>query len=531
MDYDYIIVGSGFGGSVCGLRLVEKGYRVLMLEQGREWNDRDFPRTNWHARRYLWSPRMGLRGILRLSFLRHVTVLSGVGVGGGSLVYAATHPVPKAGFFTAPSWAHLAQWQRELAPHYNTAKHMLGVTRTPFMTPPDHTLQAIANARGRAADFDATEVAIYFGNNNNPPTPGNDPYFSGEGPARAPCIRCGGCMLGCRHNAKNTLPKNYLYLARKRGLHVRAQARVRAVLPRDDGGYAVHAKIAGTNQAFTARNVILAGGVLGSVELLLRMQARADGLPHLSPTLGAGVRTNSEALLGIIVPGTREDLSKGIAIGSILQTGEHAHLEPVRFPAGSGFFRLLSAPHVSGTTPLRRILALARICMRHPIRILRAMLVRDFARATTILLYMQSTEGTLRLKLRRWFSGLTTVPDQGPLPTANMPEVTELAHDVARRMGGEAFSLVTDTFLNIPTTAHILGGCCMGQSRNDGVIDAHHEVFGYRGLYVIDGSSVSANPGVNPSLTIAALAERAMAAVPHRQPAENSSLRNEAENN
>ncbi len=515
--YDFIIIGSGFGGSTAALRLVDKGYRVLMLEKGSELRAKDFPKTNWDLRRYMWAPLLGFRGLFKMTFFRHVTILSGVGVGGGSLGYASTHPVPKDQFFEAKSWAHLADWKAELAEHYDEAKRMLGVTTTPMLTPPDNILKKMAADNGHPEAFHSTDVAIYFGEEAGKVTP--DPFFDGEGPSRTGCIQCGGCMLGCRHNAKNTLDKNYLYLARKRGLELQADTEVTKIRPRDGGGYQVEAKQGRgwfrETKSFEADNVIVAGGVLGSVKLLLTQKEDPTCLPKLSDRLGAGIRTNSEALIGVVSQNDDIDMSEGIAIGSIYETDEVSHLEPVRYSKGSGLFRILVAPHVGGDNPFVRIAKLAGIVFRHPLQVLKALTIRSFAKQTAILLYMRTTEGTLRLR-RNWFGGMSTSPDQGELPTASIPEATALAHQFSDETDGMPFSLLTETLFNIPTTAHILGGCCMGDSAQTGVIDANHEVFGYPGLYVMDGASISANPGVNPSLTITALTERAVAKFPRK---------------
>ncbi len=515
-EYDFIIIGSGFGGSTAALRLVDKGYRVLMLEKGSELKAKDFPKTNWDLRRYMWAPLVGFRGLFKMSFFRHVTILSGVGVGGGSLGYASTHPVPKEPFFTAPSWAHLADWKTELAEHYEEAKRMLGVTRTPMLTPPDNILKKMAADNGHPEAFHSTDVAIYFGEAGKVVP---DPFFDGDGPSRTGCVQCGGCMLGCRHNAKNTLDKNYLYLARKRGLELQADTEVSKIRPRAGGGYTIEAKQGrGWFRApvsFEGARVIVAGGVLGSVKLLIDQKEDPSCLPQLSDRLGRGIRTNSEALIGVVSHDEGVDLSEGVAIGSIYETDAVSHLEPVRYSKGSGLFRLLVAPHVGGTNPFIRIAKLAAICLRHPLQVLKAVTVRSFAEQTAILLYMRSTEGTLRLR-RTWFGGIGTAPDQGELPTASIPEATALAQQFSREVGGMPFSMFTETLFNIPTTAHILGGCCMGESAQTGVIDANHEVHGYPGLYVMDGAAISANPGVNPSLTITALTERAVSKIPRK---------------
>ncbi|MFN7132011.1 MAG: GMC oxidoreductase [Myxococcales bacterium] len=521
--WDYVIIGSGFGGSVSALRLVEKGYRVLVLEKGRRLGPGDFPKSNWDLKRWMWRPALGWRGLFKMSFFRHITIVSGVGVGGGSLVYANTLPIPTDAFFTAKGWGPLAKWKDELKPHYQTVRRMLGAAVNPVRSYPDEVLESVAKDTGRADKYLPTTVAVYFG---KPGETVKDPYFGGEGPDRTGCTRCGGCMLGCRFNAKNTLDKNYLYLAEKRGLRIEPDTEVTWVAPMDGGGYRVTAKQGATRfrreVSYEAKNVIFAGGVLGTVELLLKLKDDPRGLPKLSDRVGDYVRTNSEALIGVVSERRDVDMSKGIAISSILHTDEHSHIEPVRYPEGSGFFRLLMAPHVSGAGAFSRLARVLSALLLHPLKFLKAWLVPDWAKHTMILLYMRSLDGHLRMKRGRGLftlfrKGVTTALAEGPAPTASIPEATELAERVGAKVKGTPMSLVTETLLGIPTTAHILGGASMGASAADGVIDHQHRVFGYEGLYVIDGSAISANPGVNPSLTIAALAERAMTFIPAKQ--------------
>ncbi len=528
-DQDFVVVGSGFGGSVSGLRLVEKGYRVLMLEQGSELHADDFPRTNWDLRRWLWAPALGCRGLFQMRFFRNVTVLAGAGVGGGSLVYANTLPVPSDPFFENPSWSGLVDdWKLELHEHYNTAKRMLGVTPTPFLTEPDRLLRVVAEQRGTPDAFHSTQVAVYFG---DPDKETPDPYFSGAGPPRRGCVRCGACMTGCPHDGKNTLDKNYLYLARKQGLRLQADCvvvHIRALenpqgLADGSAGYEVTylmgrqaRRSRRQRKTVRTRHVVMSAGALGTVELLLRLKQNPSGLPRISEQLGRRIRTNAESLIGITIPKPEEDLSRGIAIGSILNTDEHSHVEVVRYGAGSGFFRLGMAPHVGGSSSgLLRLLTAASILVRHPIASLRAYLVRDWAKQTIVLLYMRSLDGTLRFRLNNGLFSrrMGSEIEQGEAPTASISQATQIAQEFAEKTGGVVTSLITETVLNIPSTAHLLGGCSMGTNSSTGVIDHRHQVFGYQGLYVIDGSSISANPGVNPSLTITALAERAMSLI------------------
>ena len=528
-DADFAVVGSGFGGSVSALRLAEKGWKVVVLEKGGRFAPKDFPKSNWNLPKWLWLPGLGFRGIFKMTFLKHVTALSGVGVGGGSLVYANTLPVPEDEFFRAASWASLADWKNELAPHYATAKRMLGTTRVPTTMRQDSVLKAVGEDIGKGDKWRPTDVAVFFG---EPGVTVPDPFFGGEGPERTGCRSSGACMIGCRTGAKNTLDKNYLWLAEKRGARVEADCEVTWVRPLDGGGYELTVRRGKEPLPFlrkstkmTARNVVFAGGVIGTVELLLRLKESPDGLPKLSGRLGEFVRTNSEVLMGVVSP--KEDLSKGVAIGSILETDAHSHLEPVHYPAGSGFFRLLAMPHAPGETIVERFANALGVLIRQPLRTLKAWATPDWAKHTMILLYMRTVDGTLRMTLRRgvrngFRHALATDPGTGPQAKAWLPEGTELARRVEEKLGGTAQSLLTETVLGIPTTAHILGGCCMGESAATGVIDSKNRVFGYDGLFVVDGSAMSANPGVNPSLTITALAERAMTFVPDKGEAERA---------
>lgn len=517
-EYDYVIVGSGFGGSVAALRLSEKGYKVLVIEKGKWFqNAADFPTTNWNLRKWMWLPKLGLTGFFKLNFFRHVAVLSGVGVGGGSLVYANTLPVPKVGFFTTGSWAGLRDWQQELQPYYELAKRMLGVAQHPYMSRSDKVMQTLASQMGNASAFEKTDVAVYFGKVGETVP---DPYFEGKGPDRTGCNLCGGCMLGCRFNAKNTLDKNYLYLAQQAGCEIKAETAVFDVVPANtDGslGYTIHFKDSlsyfPNSGSVRSKGVIFAGGVLGTMDLLLKL--KSSSLPNLSQALGKGVRTNSESLIGVTTFDRGASFSEGIAIGSIVKIDENRHVEPVKYSEGSGFWRLLMAPMVQGSTFLSRLYRMCVDLILHPVANFKAYFVDDWSKRTQILLYMESIESTLQMK-RSKLGGIRTNLEAGAAPTAFNPIAQDLAHKVENIIGGKAMVMSTETLLGIPTTAHILGGACMGASAEFGVIDEDNQVFNYRNMLVCDGSMISANIGVNPSLSITAIAERAMSKIPHK---------------
>ena len=514
--YDYIIIGSGFGGSVSALRLSEKGYKVLVLEKGKRYKPEDFAKTNWNLRKWLWMPGIRFFGIQKLSFLRHITVLSGVGVGGGSLVYANTLPKPKPAFYTNGTWAGMEDWEKELNPHFETAWQMLGATVNPFLGKSDKAFQQLAEMLGRKDFFSPTRVAVYFG---EPSKTVSDPYFGGTGPDRSGCTLCGACMTGCRHLAKNTLDMNYLFLAERNGAEVKAERRVQDVIPLSpDGkeGYQVLTKSStrpwAKGEKFLTKGIIFSGGVLGTVPLMLSLRKRR--LPALSPRIGDLVRTNNEALIGTVSFDRSMDLSEGVAIGSIIELDENTHIEPVRYGHGSGFWRILMMPMVTESNFIRRLGRLVVYPFRHFSTWVKVLRLPDFGKYTSILLFMQHLDSTLKLD-RKWF-GMHSSRSAGNRPTAFIPEAHDAARKYASILKGTNRVLATETLTGIPTTAHILGGCVMGKSREEGVIDAQNRVFGYENMLVCDGSAISANPGVNPSLTITALTERAMQFIPEK---------------
>ena len=523
-DYDVVVIGSGFGGSVTALRLTEKGSRVGVLEAGRRFADADFPKTSWRLRSFLWAPRLGCFGIQRIHRLKDVVVLAGAGVGGGSLVYANTLYEPLDPFYDDPHWRDLADWRSELAPFYDQAKRMLGVVRNPTMTPADVHVKAVAEDMGVGDSFHLTPVGVFYGApDQKPDTAVADPFFGGAGPDRNPCLQCGACMTGCRHNAKNTLVKNYLYLAEKQGAEVHPLTTVDGVTPLPSGGYRISTVRTGKwfakqRRTLTAEHVVFSAGALGTQRLLHKLAA--DGsLPRLSPRLGELTRTNSESLLGAMAKNPRKyDFTEGVAITSSFHPDEHTHIEPVRYGRGSGAMGVLKTGLTDGDGSVPRWIKLLGIGFRHPSWVPRMLPSRRFAERSIILLVMQARDNSLTVLRKRGLLGrtkLTTRQGHGePNPTW-IPAGNEAVNRLAERIDGIPGGTVGDLF-NIPMTAHIIGGCVIGRDRDHGVVDAYHRVFGHPGLHVADGSTVSANLGVNPSLTITAMAERAAAFWPNK---------------
>jgi cholesterol oxidase len=501
-----VIVGSGFGGSVTALRLTEKGYRVGVLEAGRRFTPETMPKTSWDLRNFLWAPKLGLRGMQRITLLKDIIVLSAAGVGGGSLVYANTLYRPPASFFDDPRWAGITNWQKELGPYYDQASRMLGVTVQPTMTPSDVVIRQVAEDMGVGETFRRTPVGVFFG------TPGEtvpDPYFGGAGPERTGCTECGNCMIGCQVGAKNRLDLNYLYLAEQAGATVHPSTEVTALQPVSDGW-----RVATNGGVFTARDVVLAGGALGTQRLLHEMRD-TGALPRLSPRLGYWTRTNSEALVGAQTAAVPDPpYSRGVAITSSFHPDDRTHIEPVRYGPGSNAMGLLTTLLVDGGGRVPRPVKYLGQAIRHPYVLLRSLSVRNWSERTIIALVMQTADNSLTVR-RTKRGRLTTDHPEGESNPRWIPVAHDVVRRIAERIGGYPGGSIGDVF-NIPATAHILGGATIGDSERTGVVDAYHRVYGYPGLHVIDGSAVPANLGVNPALTITAMAERATALWPNK---------------
>jgi cholesterol oxidase len=529
MDFDFIVVGSGFGGSVSALRLTEKGYRVGVMEIGRRWNPANLPKTSWQISRWIWRPALGLRGFFNIDPFRHVVVMHGCAVGGGSITYANTLLQPGDAIWETGSWAGLADWKTEMPQHYATARRMLGVEETRILGPADELLRRAAEAYGAGHTYYRTQVGVFQGPEGQPPgLTYPDPYFGGEGPERTSCIGCGGCMMGCRYRAKNTLDLNYLYLAEMRGARVFPETKVVDVRPLGDvpdgsQGYEVitipSTSLMGRRRRFTCRSVVFAASALGTLDLLFRLKEKGS-LPRISGQLGNRVRTNAESLVGVRVPGSREDLSKGLAIGSGFYLDQFTHIEATRYPKGSDAIGLLATVLTGGGLGRNRVLLWLKVLLsslwRHPLRTVRSLHPFGFARETIILLCMQTLDGHIDMRLGRpWFWPFRRVlrSHGQPIP-AFIPQANGFARKMALMAGGTPMSMVTEILFNVPGTAHILGGCPMAASPDLGVVDSQNRLFGYRNLYVCDGSVIAANLGVNPSLTICALTERAMSYLP-----------------
>ena len=529
-DFDVVVIGSGFGGSVAALRLTEKGYRVAVIEAGRRFKDKDFPKTSWRLSKFLYLPRLGLRGIQRIHVLPDVLVLAGAGVGGGSLVYANTLYQPGDEYFNDKQWREITDWKAELTPWYDQASRMLGVAENPYFSPSDQAMKEAAESMGVGHTFKMAPLGVHFG--SGPGVIEKDPYFGGVGPDRHGCQQCGGCMTGCRFNAKNTLPKNYLGLAEKAGAQVVAETTVKKIEQLNNGGWKITARKSsswfGKRKVFTAADVVVAAGTYNTQKLLHRMKD-SGVLPKLSETLGQLSRTNSEALTGAIMPHSNEiDFSKGTAITSSFFPDEHTHVEPVRYGKGSNFMGLLQTVMTDGEKASTRRKMWLHTLIRQPKMLLKIFDVRRWSERTVIALVMQNVDSALTVRGKRGLFGWRlTSKNNSEKPNATyIPAANEVVRKIADRYGGTPGGHIGD-LVSAPFTAHFVGGCVIGKSSQTGVIDAYHRVWNYPTLHIVDGSSVTANLGVNPSLTITAQAERAFSMWPNKgeadpRPAQNA---------
>lgn len=521
MDYDVVIVGSGFGGSVSALRLTEKGYRVAVLEAGQRFDETNFPKTSWRLRKFLWAPRIGLKGLQRIHVLRDVVVLAGAGVGGGSLIYANTLYVPPKKFFDDPAWSHITDWADELAPYYDQASRMLGVVTNPTVTPADEVMKAVADEMGVGHTFSLTPVGVFFGEGPGITSP--DPYFGGVGPERTGCVQRGECMTGCRHNAKNTLPKNYLGLAEEAGARVFPLTKVTAVKPMPGGGYAVETEKTGVlpkrgRQSFTAGQVIVAAGTYNTQRLLHRMKDEGH-LHRLSPALGRLSRTNSESLLGAISKNRNRNFTEGVAITSSFYPEPNTHIEPVRYGKGSNSMGLLATMMTDEEPGVPRWKTWLKTVKSDPKEAVRFYgRLRGWSEKGIIALCMQPIDNSVtvygkRGRFGRWH--MTSKQGEGePNPTW-LPEANRAVRIAADLIDGVPSGNIGE-LVNAPMTAHFVGGATISDNAEQGVIDPYHRVWGYEGLHVVDGTAITANLGVNPSLTITAQAERALAMWPNK---------------
>lgn len=515
-DYDVVVIGSGFGGSVAALRLAEKGYKVCVIEAGARFEDRDFPKTSWRLSKFLFAPRLGLKGIQRIHKLPDVFVLCGAGVGGGSLVYANTLYQPGDEYFQDQQWRDITDWKSELAPWYQLANRMLGVIKNPFFSNSDRAMQEVANQMGVGETFTLAPLGIYFGEKEGMEHP--DPYFGGEGPMRKSCINCGECMTGCRHNAKNTLVKNYLYFAEKLGVEIKPLTTVTEI---SNNGqlWSVKTKSSSSwipsKKRITANQVIVAAGTFNTQRLLHRMKSK--GILQLSDALGKLSRTNSESLVGAIMPSSNVDFSEGAAITSSFYPNKNTHVEPVRYGKGSNSMGLLQTIMTSSDNPIVRTKQWISQAAKHPTLIFKILNVRKWSERSVIALVMQNVDSAITTFEKRTFFGrkLSSKNNSNNPNATWIPEANEVAIRIAQSYGGVAGGNIGN-LIGSPFTAHFVGGCVIGKNKEEGVIDPYHRVWGYPTLHVLDGSTITANLGVNPSLTITAQAERAISMWPNK---------------
>ena len=518
-EFDVVVIGSGFGGSVAALRLAEKGYSVAVIEAGRRFEDKDFPKTSWRLSKFLYAPRLGLRGIQRIHVLPDVLILAGAGVGGGSLVYANTLYMPPDSYFQDKQWADITDWKSELSPWYDQASRVLGVAENPYLSPSDEAMRDVAEQMGVGKSFKMAPLGVHFGSGAG--VLEADPYFGGVGPDRHGCQQCGGCMTGCRFNAKNTLPKNYLGLAEKAGVEVFPELTVEKFEELSGGLWKISARKSsawfGSKEEFFAKELVLAAGTYNTQKLLHRM--RDNGLlPKISQSLGKLSRTNSEALTGAIMPRNSEiDFSKGAAITSSFFPDANTHVEPVRYGKGSNFMGLLQTLMTDGSGAKERRNLWIRSAIKNPALLLKIFDVRRWSQRTVIALVMQNVDSSIKVSSKKGIFGwrLTSKNDSDKPNATYIPAANEVARRIADRYGGIAGGHVGD-LISAPFTAHFVGGCVIGKNESEGVIDAYHRVWNYPSLHIVDGSALTANLGVNPSLTITAQAERAFSLWPNK---------------
>jgi cholesterol oxidase len=520
-QFDYIVIGSGFGGSVSAMRLAEKGYKVLVIEKGKRWESKDFPKSNWNLRKYIWLPLLRCFGFLRLSFFKEVFILSGVGVGGGSLVYANTHMMPPDTFYDNPLWSSFKNWKQLLAPFYEKAKFMLGSERYEKENAEDIVLKEVAEEMGRGSTYGRVDyVGVYFGDSKKE----TDPYFNGLGPKRKGCIECAGCMVGCRHNAKNTLDKNYLWLAENiYNSKILAETLTTKIECKADGTYHVYTESSTAfwkkkkERIFITKGLVVSAGVLGTLELLLKQKFVYKTLPHLSNKLGENLLTNSEMLSGVVASDRK--LNHGLAISSVFNPDDHTHIELCKFPDKSGAMLRLAVMAAGNGNPFLRILKMIGNIIRHPWDFIRSIFQKNIAGNSVIFLIMQSLQNAMRMKLKQGIFGyrLAFVNDSGNKVPSFIPVGQDALYRYAKKVKGVPQNAFSEVMFGLASTAHILGGCPMGKSKAEGVVNENFEVHGYKNFLILDGSIVPCNLGVNPSLTITALSEYAMSYIPEKE--------------
>lgn len=528
MDADYLVIGSGFGGSVSALRLAEKGYRVKVLEQGRRISPEQMQAAATDVRQLTWLPRLGLKGFFSQRFFRHLGLIRGIGVGGGSLVYAAVLLKPKKAFYESKVWRHLADWEKALAPHYHTAMKMLGVDVNPYQGEMDWQLRKTAEKLGCGNSWRPVPQGIFFGEAGKT---ADDPYFQGKGPERKGCTFCGHCISGCDIGAKNSLDKNYLYLAEQLGVEIHAQQCVDVIVPLAGGGYRVNCRdmASGGKTSYTSRQLIVAGGVVGTLELLFKCRDHYRTLPGISRSLGDVVRTNSEALVASLAQDEDTDLSKGTTISSDFYFGEDTHITQNRIPPSQAFMRFYMGPLVDDPRPLRRAVRVLGRFIRHPLTSSVAWRAKDWGKRATVLTVMQVVDNALKMRWRRlwwapWRKGLVSQVSKSERSPTYLAKANQAARELAKVSHGTPLNILGESVANLSLTAHILGGCIIGKDAQSGVVDSRHRLFGYPDILVVDASVIPANVGVNPSLTITAMAERCMSLVPEKSDTSSTTI-------